>query len=348
MKILVLCGGISPERDVSLSSGAMIATALSKRGHSVACCDSYIGFEGDADAQFKTGAEYSFSIPEKEPDLAALREKYGPRNGSAELNPAIIDACRLADVVFIALHGGIGENGQLQATFDTFGIRYTGSAALASAMAMDKDISKRMFVQSGVPTAAWVYFDMKHTQKSDAVSITAAEIGFPCVVKPVGCGSSVGVSMVNDVHELDKALAFAESYEGALICEKMVRGREFSVGVLDGRALPVIEIVPKCGWYDYKNKYQSGSTTEITPAPLDDALTLRVQELAEKAHRALRLGGYSRADFILDERSGDFICLEINNLPGMCPTSLIPQEAAAAGISYGELCELICRLGLQK
>ncbi|MFA6948924.1 MAG: D-alanine--D-alanine ligase, partial [Eubacteriales bacterium] len=172
MKILVLSGGISPERDVSLSSGAMIATALSERGHSVAYCDSYIGFDGDAQAQFKTGLTYSYTIPADEPELAALRREYSVRNGGGELGRGILDACRIADVVFIALHGGIGENGQLQATFDTFGIRYTGSAALASAMAMDKDISKRMFVQSGVPTAAWVYFDMKHTQKSDAVSIT--------------------------------------------------------------------------------------------------------------------------------------------------------------------------------
>ena len=169
----------------------------------------------------------------------------------------------------------------------------------------------------------------------------------PCVVKPCSCGSSVGISIVHDEGELEAALAEAKKYEDLILVEEKIPGREFSVGILDGKALPPIEIIPKSGFYDYKNKYQAGATEEICPAPLTDRETARVQGLAEEVARVLRLGTYCRIDFILHETEQEFYCLEANTLPGMTPNSLLPQEARAAGIDYDTLCQTIVRLATE-
>ena len=336
MKIVVLAGGLNPERDVSLASGSLIANALMKNGHEVLLLDVYEG--ADADAGFKIGTDfkYSYKVKESEPDLEAVKARNGDRTELIGRN--VLEICKNADIAFLGLHGSIGENGQLQAVFDNFGIKYTGTGYIGSLLAMDKDISKRIMLQSGIATADWILFEFGNTD----IDSVEEKIGYPCVVKPCSCGSSVGVSIADNRNQLITALEFAKKYEDMIICEKKIDGREFSVGILKGEALPVIEIIPKQGFYDYKHKYQAGITTEITPAELPDAHTKRLQARAAAVHKALRLGGYSRIDFIYDEKADEFFCLEANTLPGMTPTSLLPQEALAAGISYEQLCEMIC------
>ncbi len=345
MNIVVLAGGLSPERDVSLSSGALIASALSRRGHAVKIVDLYEGIDDipqDPSVLFERGKSYSSPVGESEPDLDAVRRRCGGRE--ALIGPGVLELCAAADVVFLGLHGSIGENGQLQATLDCAGIKkYTGTGYTGALLSMDKDLSKQLLSRAGVPTAGWIYFEVGKNTREDIIE----KVGLPCVVKPTSCGSSVGVTLVHCVEELDAALAAAQKYESKLVVERMIKGRELTVGVLDGQALPPVEIIPKAGFYDYKNKYQSGMTTEICPAPLTDDETARVQELALTTFRALRMEQYGRIDFIYGE-DGVFYCLEANALPGMTPTSLLPQEAATVGIKYDELCEKLAQMAKNK
>jgi D-alanine-D-alanine ligase len=348
LKIIVLAGGLSPERDVSLSSGALIANALLENGHTVMLLDLYLGCGlNDAAPAWQNGAggrAFHYTVPAGEPDLARLREQSG--NGDSQIGPGVLDWCRQADVVFLALHGSIGENGQIQSVFDTFGIRYTGTGYIGSLLAMDKDLSKQLMRAAGIQTADWLCLERGANRDGlpAGSQIPAADIHFPCVIKPCSCGSSVGVAMADSPAELQAALTAAWLYEDRVLVEDRITGREFSVGVLDGVALPVIEIIPKAGFYDYQNKYQAGLTDEICPADLSPAHTQALQDAALAVHRTLRLGFYSRIDFMLDA-TGTPYCLEANTLPGMTPTSLLPQEAGAAGILYNELCERIARAG---
>ena len=347
MNILVLAGGLSPERDVSLSSGSKIASALIERGHRVAMVDVYMDL--DRLPEFSDAPVPPRSAAETEPDLDAVRAERialrGGEDGCGELiGRGVVDACRAADVVFLALHGGMGENGQLQALLDCYGITYTGSPYAGCAIAMDKDVSKRIVCREGIDTARWI--TVKRGESGEARVL--GEIGLPCVVKPVGCGSSVGVSLVRTESELHSALEEAQRCGQEVVAEEFVGGREFSVGVLGDRALPSIEIEPKGGFYDYKNKYQAGCTVETTPANIPPALESRLRSAALAAHRALGLYAYSRSDFIYRERDDRLVYLETNTLPGMTPTSLLPQEAAAVGIDYPELCETIVRYALEK
>jgi len=342
MNIVVLAGGLSPERDVSLSSGSMIANSLMATGHRVLLLDVYEGVsleEADYERLFfgrDDGREYQYTVPAIEPNLEEI--KLRNNNQDAFIGNGVLELCKYADVVFISLHGSMGENGQLQATFDNFGIKYTGSGYIGSLLAMDKDLTKKLLVQSGIMTADWVLYD-----SSEDSRVIEDRIGYPCVVKPVSCGSSIGVSIVQDKAELEAALQTATKYETKILIEKMITGREFSIGILDLKALPVIEIIPVTGFYDYKNKYQGGLTKEVCPALLSEDITKKLQDEAMKVHKILRLGGYSRIDFILDKKE-EIYCLEANTLPGMTPTSLLPQEAECIGISYAELCERIAKL----
>lgn len=342
MNILVLAGGLSPERNVSLSSGSLISAALRRRGHKVLMIDIYKGatIKGDNPYDmFTSEPEESFSVSEDIPDLEALIAENG---GSRELiGKGVIDLCRIADVVYIALHGAMGENGQLQATLDNFGIKYTGSGYVGSLLAMDKDLAKRMLRDAGVATPEWIYCSALDYNEDRIVS----QIGLPCVVKPVGGGSSVGVSLVNSREELCAAFAEAKRFEANVIVEKKISGREFTCGILKGKVLPPVEIIPKQGFYDYKNKYQKDATTEICPAPISEQQFDTMAAATRRAFDALRLSGYARFDYIMDSE-GVFWCLEANTLPGMTPTSLFPQEAAAVGIAYDELCEQIAMTGL--
>ena len=344
MNILVLAGGYSPERDVSLTSGSLIANALKKEGENVCLADVYLGVDESVlsrDDLFNTDEVEIYRVGNSVPDLETLKRESG--NGEALIGKGIIELCRRADVVFLALHGAMGENGQLQATLDNYGIKYTGSGYVGSLLAMDKDISKKMFVGAGVNTPEWLYF----TAKNGDIAMIEEKIGYPCVVKPCSCGSSVGISIVDDRAGLEIALAEAERYEDNILVEKKIEGRELTVGILDGEVLPVIEIIPTEGFYDYKNKYQAGKTVELCPAPINNELCAEVGRQTRLAFDTLRLSGYSRFDFMVD-KDGKPWCLEANTLPGMTPTSLLPQMAAANGMDYGKLCLKIVVLALKK
>jgi len=343
LKIIVLAGGYSPEREVSLTSGSLIANALIENGHRVCLLDVYEGIStlpDDPDTLFHSDASYSYSVREEVPDLEALRARCD--NGNALIGRNVLELCRMADIVFLALHGAMGENGQLQATLDAFGIPYTGSGYVGSLLAMDKDIAKRMLRDAGVPTPAWVCVDPKDTDPDRIL----ARISLPCVVKPCSCGSSVGVSMVNTREELAAALHAAAAWDNSVLVEERIFGRELTVVILDGETLPAVEIIPTEGFYDYKNKYQ-GSTLEICPAEIPEAIAEEASRLTRRGFDALHLAGYARLDYLLDE-SGALWCLEANTLPGMTPTSLLPQMAAANGIEYGKLCLKIVELAQRK
>ncbi|ADY55260.1 D-alanine--D-alanine ligase [Syntrophobotulus glycolicus DSM 8271] len=335
MKIIVLAGGLSPERDVSLSSGALISNALIEKGHDVMLLDLYLGINNKhiepAYINLKSNKTFSYLVPPEEPDLDAI--KASVNNRGSLIGDGIIDLCKEADVVFLALHGSIGENGKLQAVLDINGIKYTGTGYVGSLLAMDKDLSKKLILSNNILTPHWKYVDLQTDTDFD-------DINYPCVVKPCSCGSSVGVTMVETPSELNSAIEFAKKYENSVIIEEKIVGREFSVGILNGEALPVIEIKPLIGFYDYKNKYQKGLTGEICPANISNEIRYLLQNSAVKVHNLLRLGFYSRIDFILDQ-SNNAYCLEANTLPGMTPTSLLPQEALANDITYSDLCEKI-------
>jgi len=334
MNILVLAGGYSAERDVSLVSGSNIVEALRRRGHRALLLDPYKSIDAQPTFQALYDAyaleSYSHTIATTEPDLAHLRAQFG--DGEALLGRHVLEACRLADVVFLGLHGSYGENGQLQAALDLYGIRYTGSGHVGCMLSMDKKISKTLMRLHGIQTPR------------DAV---LEEKRFPLIVKPACGGSSIGVTIVQSQAELGQAIGLAKSYENEILVEEYIAGRLFSVGILDGAALPVIEICPKSGWFDYANKYQDGATDEICPAHIPGEMAQRMQEMALKVHAALRLGDYSRADFIVGNQ-GEIYCLEANSLPGMTPASLLPKEVLAAGISYEELCEKLVQLALRR
>lgn len=349
MNIVVLAGGLSPERNVSLSSGSLICAALRQKGHSVLMIDVYEGLEAlpdDPSSLFTAESSDALSVGDKAPDSSDLELIKQKNGGRTELiGPNVLKLCKLADVTFLALHGDMGENGQLQATLDVFDIKYTGSGYIGSLLAMDKDIAKRLMRQSGILTPDWekVSTDIG----SEQLEVIADRIGFPCVVKPCSCGSSVGVSPVESIDELKRAIDIASEYENSVLIEKRIFGRELTQGYLEGSALPPVEIIPKCGFYDYANKYVANATEEICPAPLSDDILAKLCKATLKGFESLRLCDYARFDYILD-KDDNVWCLEANTLPGMTPTSLLPQEANAAGIDYGSLCEKIAISALNK
>lgn len=327
MNILVLAGGISSERDVSFVTGSMVLKALRENGHQACMVDVFTGDEIDAAAGIRIVS----------PDIQEIKQKRGS-SPDGFFGPGVLEKCRRADIVFMALHGEDGEDGKIQAAFDLLEIKYTGTGYLGSALAMNKDLAKSFFMKKGVPTPEGI------TVYKDA---PACSISYPCVVKPACGGSSVGVSIAHNDEEYEKALKEAFAWEDKLVVETYVKGREFSVGVIDGKALPIIEIAPISGFYDYKNKYQAGSTVETCPADLNEELTKKMQDYAQKAYEALGLSTYARMDFIMNEQE-EMYCLEANTLPGMTPTSLLPQEAAAVGMDFNSLCEKLIEVSLRK
>ncbi|HLU24524.1 MAG TPA: D-alanine--D-alanine ligase [Longimicrobiales bacterium] len=330
MKVAVLFGGTSAERDVSIASGAQIVAALREVGHEVIAVDTARGV-------LTPEEEREFLRPEVAPvppELAALDML---RTGDPT---ALTRAPEFqgTDVVFLALHGGTGEDGTVQAMLDLVGIPYTGSGHLASAIAMDKEVAKRLFRDAGIPTPDWI---MAPAPVEDVIE----RLGLPVVVKPSKQGSTVGLTVVKRPEDYDAAVELAFRYDDEVMIERFIPGREVTVGILDGKALPVGEIIPKHEIFDYECKYQQGMAEEIFPADLPADAAAEVQRIALAAHGVLKLGGYSRIDFRMDP-DGGFWCLEANTLPGMTANSLLPKAARAAGIEFPELCDRICRLAV--
>lgn len=340
MKIVVLAGGISTERDVSLISGSQIYKALKANGHRVIMLDIYLGYNGNADTIFDEDIDWVSKvakIAETAPDIEKVKLMREDRSGVL-FGPNVIKICQDADIVFMGLHGDCGENGKVQAAFDLFDIKYTGTDSLSSALAMDKAITKQMFLMNGVSTPkSYLLKGIDDPYTPD----------FPCVVKICNGGSSVGVYIVMNEKEYRNALDDAYRYEGRVLVEQYIKGSEYTDCVIEGKALPIVKITPKNGFYDYKNKYQAGATEEICPAPISDELTKRIQQEAVSAFNALGIKTYARMDFIVDDDENIY-CLEANTLPGMTPTSLIPQEAAAMGVSFPQLCEWIIDISMKK
>ena len=338
--IVVLAGGTSTERDVSISSGKQVTAALRSLGHAAVLVDVCFGapdlnpatvFTGDYDLD--AAVAYVRAQSGRVGEVAKRRAFFGE---------GVVGLCLEADTVFMALHGANGEDGKIQAAFELLGIRYTGSSYLGSALAMDKELAKEIFRENGVSTPHGI------VARRGRPILPAAEngVGLPCVVKPSCGGSSVGVSIAFTQEEYEQALEEGFRYEQVLIVEQYIRGREFSVGVVDGKAYPVIEIAPLHGFYNYENKYKAGSTIETCPADLSEEKTRQMQDEAVRAYEALRLTSYGRIDVMMSEE-GRIFCLEANTLPGMTPTSLLPQEAAALGIDFPHLCELLIEVSLK-
>lgn len=341
MNIIVLAGGNSTEREVSIASGQGVCKALRERNHKAVLLDPYFGASQKEENLFPTEYDVDKAADAMREMSSKLEETMKARKGF--FGPNVLEICKEADIVFLALHGANGEDGKVQSVLDLMGIKYTGSGPLSSGMAMDKGITKMVFEAKGVPTPKGI------TLEKGKCSSQLADygMGFPVIVKPCCGGSSVGVCIANNQTEYQAALLEAFSYENEVVVEQFITGREFSVAVVDGKAYPVIEIAPLQGFYDYKNKYQAGSCVETCPADLSSALTKEMQKYAEMGYKALNLQAYARLDFLMDDE-GNMYCLEANTLPGMTPTSLIPQEAKAIGMDYPQLCEKLIEVSLKK
>ncbi len=342
MKIVVLAGGTSTERAISIVSGTQICMGLRQKGHKAILVDIFCGVEQvNWENPFPEGydvsqaSDYIKSFDDKIEEMKKERKNF--------FGPNVLELCQAADVVFLGLHGANGEDGKVQATFDLMGIRYTGTGYLSSAMAMDKGITKQMFRMHQVPTPGGT--TMQKNSRTESLEELGME--FPVVVKTCCGGSSVGVYIANNQEEYVQALEEAFGYENEVVIEEYIKGREFSVGVVDGKAYPVIEIAPLQGFYDYKNKYQPGSTIETCPAEISPELTEKMQRYAEAGAKALSMESYCRLDFMMKE-NGEMYCLEANTLPGMTPTSLLPQEAQVLGMDFPALCEELIRVSLKK
>lgn len=348
MDIVVLAGGLSTERDVSFATGDMVSKALRRNGHRVILLDVFMGYgDGPEDLTgiFGRAKEVSVTvsgIPTTAPDLTKVKKSRKDQS-DCFFGPNVIELCRMADIVFLALHGENGENGKIQAAFDLFGIKYTGTDYLSSALAMDKGLAKKLFQANGIPTPRGIEI----RREAPVWEFADTGLHLPCVVKPCCGGSSIGVSILHSQEEYGKALEEAFQYEPRVLVEDYIAGREFSVAVVDGKALPVIEIAPVEGFYDYKNKYKAGSAVETCPADLPKEVAEQMQGYAEQVVEVLGLLTYSRMDFLLDQKQRMF-CLEANTLPGMTPTSLLPQEALAVGMSFEELCEKLIEISFAK
>jgi D-alanine-D-alanine ligase len=330
VKIAVVFGGNSEERDVSLASGAQVIKALRKAGHEVLAIDTAIGLLGSADEErLLTGR-----VAELPPGQDALALVQFRTNQLVDLREV-----GNIDVFFLALHGGIGEDGTIQAVFDLAALPYTGSGLSGSSNALDKDVSKRLYRSAGIPTPDWLMAPVD-------VELVAKQLDFPVVVKPNRQGSTIGLSLVKVASQLPEALESAAQFDSEVMIERFVPGRELTVGVLDDTALGVGEIIAG-EIFDYTSKYQVGNAEEVFPARITPELAKQAQEYSLAAHHVLKLDGYSRTDFRLDQDE-KLWCLETNSLPGLTRTSLLPQAAAVSGVSFERLCERICELGIER
>lgn len=332
LKVVVLFGGTSSERDVSLSSGIEVINALRSKGHEVVGIDTAFGLLSQKDEEKLVNHKVSSDFPKissNVDEISIIR--------STLQNQDLKDT----DIYFIALHGGIGENGTIQAILSLANLPYTGSNHVSSGLAMDKDLSKKLFKCNNIATPNWQVFNGK------VDDVESFEFSFPCVVKPNLQGSSIGISVASNQNDLDKALSLASEYDDEVVVEEFIKGRELSVGVLGDNPLAVGEILlENHTFFDYVTKYDA-KTKEVFPADINEKIKHKAQELALQAHKLLKLFGHSRADFRLDG-SDNLWLLEINTVPGLCKTSLFPQSAKAEGIDFATLCETMCYLGIKK
>lgn len=338
MKIAVLMGGISSERNISLLSGRAVTRALRERGHIVHAYDPSRGAHAELSDADLDAASNAPVTPE---ELAAFRKE-------ALMDCVASGQLDGVDVVFNLLHGQYGEDGYMQALLHLRGLPFTGSGMTASAIAMDKGLAKMLFQVSSIPTAHWVTLQASDANDAALMEEVREELKGPVVVKPNDGGSTVGMTIVHsgDLQDLQQAVQEAARYTNSIIVERYVHGREFTVAVLGNEALPVIEIVPHEGTYDYQNKYTKGRTDYHCPADLDDHVRDHMMSLAVTAHRVIGCTAYSRVDFLLTEDNLP-VCLEVNTVPGFTELSLVPMAAKAVGIGFGDLCEEIIRLSIE-
>ena len=327
-KVALLVGGTSPEREVSKMSGKGVLQALKGLQYPTIIVDPAYGLN-----------------QLKEEEQFFLKNDFGEisnRNCIDAINSGLLDN---VNVVFSALHGKWAEDGTIQSLLELRGLKYTGSKVLASALAMDKEMSKVIFRQAGVQTADW--FTVKY--KSFEPVLIADEInqrfGFPCIIKANDQGSTVGLKLVKDESEVEEGIVLAQQFSSKALIEKYIPGRELTVAILINEALPVLEIVPKSGLYDYKSKYTSGMSEYIVPADIPNEVAEKAQQQALTAFHALGCEGYSRVDFRMNN-DNELYCLEVNTLPGMTPLSLVPKAAKAVGISFEELIKRIIQQAL--
>lgn len=343
MNIVVLCGGSSTEREVSLVTGEQVCKALREIGNNAVLLDVFIGHEAfDIEKAFKDDnytieSELDY-ISDNSKDFEALK-----KSRKNFFGPCVLESCEKSDIVFLALHGMNGEDGRVQATFDLMGIKYTGSDYLGSALAMNKAVTKQIFEIHGVPVTKSFSIKRNDVKKS----IYDYDLEYPVVVKPNCGGSSIGVYIVHDDKEYNSALNEVFAMEEQVLVESYIEGREFSVAVIDYKTLPIIEIIPKEGFYNYENKYKEGATIDKCPAQVPEDVEIKIQKAAYKAAKALGLSVYCRID-ILTDKDFNCYCLEANTLPGMTPTSLVPQEAKAIGMSFPQLCQYLIDISLKK
>ena len=331
-RIAVLTGGSTPERTVALAGAAKVSAALRARGYDVTVFDTIE--PGPLDAELER-RRLGRAVGTRPPSLAELREL----EAREDLPALVAGDLGSYDAVFLVLHGRQGEGGEVQELLEAAGIAFTGSDARSSRLAMDKDESKRRFRDACVPTPDWLTWPARQSD--------IEELGLPLIVKPSRVGSTVGLTLMSDLFDLDSAVGKALTFDDQVILEQFLPGREYTVGVLDGRALGVGEIVAPGVIFDFHSKYTPGRAQELFPAEIDEALQIRFRELALAAHKALELRDFSRVDFRLDA-AGSPYCLEVNTLPGMTPTSLLPQSATVFGISFEDLCDRMICLALAR
>jgi len=327
-KVALLVGGTSPERQVSKMSGKGVLQALNALQYPTTIIDPAYGLN-------QPNEEEQFFL---EKDFAEISS----RNCIDAINSDMLDD---VDIVFSALHGKWAEDGTIQSLLELRGLKYTGSKVLASALAMDKEMSKVIFRQVGVNTADWLTVKYRRFEPVLIADEINQKFGFPCIIKPNDQGSTVGLKFVKDESEVEEGIILAQQFSTKALIEKYIPGRELTVAILVNEALPVLEIVPKSGLYDYKSKYTSGMSDYIVPAQIPNKVAEKAQQQALIAFHALSCEGYSRVDFRLNNNK-ELYCLEVNTLPGMTPLSLVPKAAKAVGISFEELIKRIIQQAL--
>ena len=327
-KVALLVGGTSPEREVSKMSGKGVLGALKSLQYPTIVIDPAYGLNQPKEEE-KFFLEKDFS-------------EVSNRNCIDAINSNLLNN---VDIVFSALHGKWAEDGTIQSLLELRGLKYTGSKVLASALAMDKEMSKLIFRQEGVETPDWLTLNSMNIEPKKIINYIKNQIGFPCIIKPNDQGSTVGLKLVKEESEVEEAVKVALQFSSKALVEKYIPGRELTVAILINEPLPVLEIVPKSGLYDYKSKYTSGMSEYIVPAKISEEIEKKAQKQALKAFHSLGCEGYARVDFRLSNNN-ELYCLEVNTLPGMTPLSLVPKAAKAVGISFEELIKRIIQQAL--